>query len=127
MYLWNCKSEYTEIFGAPDRGCSPTHDGDFIYRKHCSTAHLHDEHAVRAGRRGRKLAVGSRLYEANSVTSSRPPLTSIQTCVFCADGAINPTSSTRNRALRFCQVFLCYLTSIPFKYSLSVTLILNYN
>ncbi|KAJ3651413.1 hypothetical protein Zmor_017457 [Zophobas morio] len=25
-------------FGAPGRGCSPTHDGDSIYRKHCRPA-----------------------------------------------------------------------------------------
>ncbi|KAJ3646943.1 hypothetical protein Zmor_024500 [Zophobas morio] len=48
-------------------------------------------------------------------------------CILCADGAINLASSTRNRALRFCQVFLCYLPQFHFKCSISVTLILNYN
>ncbi|KAJ3663768.1 hypothetical protein Zmor_007995 [Zophobas morio] len=33
------------------------HDGDSIYGKHCRTAPLHYEHAVRAGRYGRKLVV----------------------------------------------------------------------
>ena len=65
-------------FGAPGRGCSPTHDGDFIYRKHCRLAVPR-----RAGRYGRKLAVGSRLLgQVDSVTSSRPPLNSILTCIF---------------------------------------------
>ena len=45
--------------------------------------------------------------------------------VVCADGAT--ASSTRNRTLRFHHVFLCYLTPIPFKCSISITLILNYN
>ena len=36
-------------------------------------------------------------------------------------------SSTRNRALRFPYVFLCYLTSIPFKCSISLTLTFNHN
>ena len=33
-------------FGAPGRGCSPTHDGDSIYRKHCRIAILYYEQAV---------------------------------------------------------------------------------
>ncbi|KAJ3655056.1 hypothetical protein Zmor_014200 [Zophobas morio] len=43
-------------FGVPGRGCSPTHDGDSIYRKHCRTAitDMLYEQAV-------TLAVGSRL------------------------------------------------------------------
>ncbi|KAJ3639396.1 hypothetical protein Zmor_002757 [Zophobas morio] len=45
-------------FGAPDCGCSPTHDGDSIYRKHCRTALLYYGHGVRAGCYGRKLAFG---------------------------------------------------------------------
>ncbi|KAJ3659215.1 hypothetical protein Zmor_010916 [Zophobas morio] len=60
-------------FGASGSGCSPIHDGDSS--KHCRTALLHYEHAVRAGRYDRKLVVGSRLWtEVDSVTSSQPPL-----------------------------------------------------
>ncbi|KAJ3651918.1 hypothetical protein Zmor_017922 [Zophobas morio] len=66
-------------FETPGHRCSHTHDGDSIYRKHCRTASLHYEHAGRAGRYGPKVALGSRLWtNANSVTSSRPPLTFIQ-------------------------------------------------
>ena len=102
-----------------------------LYRQACRPAPLYREETCRPSRplRLQTSSWKSRLLgQTPIVTSSRSLhrfLFKIR--VFCLGGAINPASSTRNRALRFCHVFLCYLPQFLFKCLFSITLMSNYN
>ena len=112
-------------FGAPGCGCFPTTTVILLNRQAWRPAPLYNEETCCASRPLRSQTRGwkSRLLrQVASVTSSRPLLWLIfKVRVFCADGPINPASSTRNletapsASVRcFCLIYLNSILNVHF-------------
>ncbi|KAJ3646885.1 hypothetical protein Zmor_024450 [Zophobas morio] len=92
-------SQYERSLGLPVVTVVP-HDGDSIYRKHYRTVSLYYGRAVRQAVTVANSQLGLDYWaKSTDVISSAPEFYS--NLHLCADSAINPASSTRNRALRF--------------------------